>query len=148
MKTKKFKLADGLIEAPFTGICKIDLDKIVMSWDSKKTFISLWDSAEGENYRLCDDNGFKATISTEDAQNLIDRLDLFKVRVMPFANGYSYMTKERRDIYQAAMKVPDLIMEVMQFAMLKKQGLSDKEETQFFKGLQKSVKTFVDMRRK
>lgn len=135
-KIKTFKLAGGIVDAPLQGICKIDVDKIVSLWDTQKTFISLYD----REYRLCNDNGLKVTISSEDAQTLIDKLDLVKVQIKPFSHAWSYMTKQRLVRYNAARKVPDLVVEVMEFMMLKTQGLTDEEEVQYFKGLKDSLK--------
>jgi hypothetical protein len=130
---KKKTVADGIIDGPDTGVCIIDIDKIISFWD-KDTFISRWH----DDYRICsgtENKQVKFTISEETAKSLIEKLDLVKVKMKPFLWAWSYMTKEREARYNAAMKVPDLVMDVIACIMEKKQNLTKKETKQFYKTL-------------
>ena len=133
------KLESCIIEAPSTGPCKIDIDKIARWWQ-KNSFISRWH----DDYRICSgskNRQIKFTITEADAKVLIEKMGLVRVAIKPFAHAWSYMTKERKARYEAAMKVPDLVMEVMQVMMQHKMGLSAKEQKKYFKGVQDTIKT-------
>ena len=136
------KLSDGIITCPDTGECKIDINKIARCW-GKDTFISRWHDDEKDDYRLCSgsrNRHIKVTISKADAWELVDKLGLVEVPIKPFRHGSSFMTKERRDRYEKAMKVPDLILNAMSVIMSMKDSLDDKETIEFLKGVEDSAK--------
>ena len=133
------KLESCIINAPDTGVCTIDVDKIARWWQ-KNSFISRWH----DDYRICSgtkNKQIKFTISEADAKALIEKLGLVQVAIKPFACAWSYMTKERKVRYDAAMRVPDLVMEIMQLMMQHKMDLSAKEQKKYFKGVKDMVKT-------
>jgi len=85
-------MKDLIIEFKDTGPCKVDVDKVVSAWNDEFS-ISQWH----EEYRLIkhyeDDSISKATISSEQAHQIIGRLRLLKIQDALFVNGKTYRSE-------------------------------------------------------
>ena len=85
------KLSDGIIDCPLSGICQINLDKIIKCF-GKETTIVRWH----QEYRLI--NKFakvKIKISIVNAKTLIEKLNLIEVKSAIFGNASTFMLKKR-----------------------------------------------------
>ena len=86
------KLRDGIITAPASGICQIDIDKIIKCFGL--SFISRWH----DDYRLVNEHvGMKITISKDDAIEIIRRMEMQEVSNGIFNHGSTFHTKKRLD---------------------------------------------------
>lgn len=141
------KLSDGILECPDSGVCIIDLEKIIKKF-GEHSIISYYGLQEPE-YRLVNLRAsVKVTISTEDAEELIRRLHLVKVESPIFAKAGTYMTPSRSEKVKTKMKVPNKVLEVMKFVFREMDDLTEEEECQFETKLLKSLKGFFQVRYK
>lgn len=85
------------IDMPMTGVCTLDMHKVLKKWGK------LWSLAEwrsDNSWRIVKHKRkdsaiteIKATISEEDAQEIIEKLNLIGVNTFG-ASGYTYRKKE------------------------------------------------------
>lgn len=85
---------DAIIRRPLTGMCEIDVEKAVESFNHKCS-ITRWH----DEYRLIRQShkrvtALKVTISSRDALKIIKKLSLVEERSNLFNNAYTYRLKE------------------------------------------------------
>lgn len=91
------KLSDAITDYKDTGICGIDVDKVCKCF--RLSTISRWH----DQYRLVNLRAkVKVTISKEDAEAIIQKLNLVDVKSGIFANASTFMTQARIDHYYGA----------------------------------------------
>ena len=82
------KISEGITQYVITGECQINVDRIVRCFG--KSFVSRWENEWRLHNRKA---GVKITISADDAQELIRRLDLEEHPSGIFAHGSTYHRK-------------------------------------------------------
>lgn len=84
------KLSDAVIDCPMSGICTVDIDKVVKRF-GKTGFISRWH----DEYRLVNLRAsVKVSISKEDALAIIERLGLVECDSLIFRNASTFHRAE------------------------------------------------------
>lgn len=102
------KLSDCIIEAPDTGECKLNLDKLVKKFGEHST-ISRWH----EKFRLVNLRAHvKVTISEADAKEIIRRLNLVEHNSPLFANASTFMTLSRLNKVKEHDRIPMKMFEL------------------------------------
>lgn len=104
------KLLDG-INYVETGVCKLDVKKVARCFGQHSTIAK----HHGKFTLLNQRAGVKCQISADDANWLIGKLGLVEVQLPLFRDASTFMMPWRRDRVLVERKLPDLLMEVMQF---------------------------------